>query len=402
MIIIHLFLKKTIQNKQNLLLLPLIFFIIMFFYFFTSTQQNNTNVFYEKYLYNDSISYDDIIEEANHEDIEEQWIFENDQILKEKWQSYQTKKQTIFLKHEANNLFLSESLIKEYPSLDVAKYNKGKQEINNYLIKNQLPLKSIKNNTDGSIFLMNILEFLNTPLFFLIFFLLTTKNPLKKYEDKRISLLLTLPVSRYRIVFYDYILYLKKIFIILIEIIFLSLIFGGQSSWRYPVLITLLGEAQILPIYLYLIMLTILYFIIGTFIYLCIYFFTIILKKSTLSIILVSMACMTAPLISQNSVRNIHGLNPFLYTNTEKIVKNKFEKGDLKYILPNDNDSYQNVSAADTMIGGNIVENPYYYANNSFASSIKAIDVSLQPIVLLLYSFILLLLISYCLDRYKI
>ena len=364
---------------------------ILLFFLFTYIKEKEINNYYITHNHNDAETY-------KAEAVEQNDIY--DYLIKKR-DSFKSSSQTFFLEAEQDNQILNQELKDEFKNLDYNKYNKEKIQINEYLLDNNLPLKSIQYNTDGAIFLMNVLEFLNTPIFFFFFCLITPIIFFKKYEDKRINMLLVLPIPRYKILLQDYKLFIRNLVKIVSTVLIISTIvsFGisHQFSWNYPIIITLFNKTRIIPIYIYIVILLFTLFFVNTFFFFLSYFFILLLRKVTLSLIVTITLCILMSIVISHSVNELNGLNPFAYTDVEKLTKNKVADYRIKYVVQTD----RHIGVDKDLYTGNIVENPYYFANDSLANQFQTIDISILPIILLIYSTCLFLIDVYLIDHFK-
>ncbi|BDR57122.1 hypothetical protein [Xylocopilactobacillus apis] len=414
------FLNKAEQIPNKLFLLVAIVFSIGLFLLFTSVKERKINNLYltsfrftkkdkEKVLAEDR-SYKYKSKEIRDWDLKKDEE-ESDYFIK-KYQSLKSDNQEIFLKAEKESLIDSKFVEHtSFNNLDLPSYNLGKKTVNNYLIKHHERLESLNYSTDSAIFTMNVLEFLNTPLFFLLLFLLFPISYFKKFEDGRIRLILTQPAPRIKIVVEDYYLYLKNLLTVLgltVAISFMtSFAISRKCSLLYPVRLTLLGTSQIVPIYLYLLILLIAFFFVGTFIYFMIYFLVLISKKVMAAVFLAIFICVGWNVLVVNNSQTLDAVNPMSYLNVEKLCKNIKSTDHIEDILESQyinsrTEKVSTVPPAAVPFNGNVMENPYYYANQSLAKKTQSIDLVLLPFILLLYSLILFAVCTFLIYRFEV
>ena len=395
------FKTNGIRNKKNTVVI--IIFCLALFLWFTFIQERKISEFnIEKTYYDESMKLNDI-EYAIKNDFSEDDIAHEKKvsdILLKKFQSLKSDDQRFFLQAEIDNQKLNQELTDKFENLNYARYVSGKIMVNNYLITHHLPLKSLSYSTDSAIFTMNVLEFLNTPLFFLAFFLLMPITYFKKYEDGRINFLLVQPIRRSQIVWLDYKLFVSNsMFVLVITVVSASLlafVLSRSLTLDYPVLLTVLGATKIIPIYQYLLVLSTSFFFIGSFIFLLTYFCVLLAKKTMVAILVTIFICFSWNLFISHYGSNLNVINPFAYVNIESLSKSKDTDTDIKYVEQTE----RNINITEDLVVGNVVENPYYYANNSIANQIETVDTTLLPFVLTLFSLTIFGVNVYFLNRY--
>lgn len=397
------FLKKTngIRNKKNTIVI--IIFLLSLFLWFTFIQERKISEFYKKKTYYDESMKLKDIQYAIKNDFTEDDILNEQKIsdtLLEKFQSLVSEDQRVFLQAEIDNQQLNQELTDKFENLSYVNYISGKIMVNNYLITHHLPLKSLNYSTDSAIFTMNVLEFLNTPLFFLTFFLLMPITYFKKYEDGRINFLLVQPIRRSQIVWLDYKLFISNIMFVLfftaVSASSLAFLLSRSFTIDYPVLLTVLGVTKIVPIYQYLLVLSTSFFFIGTFIFLLTYFCVLLSKKTMVAIFVTIFICFSWNLFISHYGSNLNVINPFTYVNIESLSKSKDTDAEVRYVEQTE----RNINITENLVVGNVVENPYYYANNSIAIQIETVDSTLLPFVLTLFSLTIFGINVYLLNRY--
>lgn len=406
----NIFFKKSNYVPSRLFIILMVLTSICMFLWFTSIQEDEIQTFYLKWTYFDKKMKDKSRKGLEEEEFDSEESRQNylkrdereSKLLLKNFQSLKSENQNFFLEVENKNQHLNQELVDEFNELDYKEYNSGKIRVNNYLIKHHLKLKSLNYSTDSAIFTMNVLEFVNTPLFFLCFFLLMPINYFKKYEDGRIKLLLTQPLSRRTIIWEDYKIFSKNslsiVGIISISSLFLSFIASREMSMDYPIQLTLLGKTQIIPIYQYLIMQLISFVFISTFIFFFTYLGLLLCRKTIITLFLTFFICLSWNTFIINSSTSLNGLNPFSYVDIEKVGKSIKHNNDVKYVVQTE----RHIGNYDSdLFMGNVVENPYYYANNSLAKKNNMIDVTLLPIILASFSLFLFVINSYLLSNYK-
>lgn len=398
----YFFIKSNkMTNKKIIIGLTLL--LIVLYLMFTSIKETQITDFYSKWLYYDEEMKNDVMEDWTEKEDGYLEFLEQRNTLIKMYNSFASEDQTFFLQFEKENLKIYEELEEAYEKLNYFKYNKGKAQINDYLIKNKLSLKSIEYSTDSGIFVMNILEFLATPVFFLLFFLLTPMTYYKKYEGNRINLLLTQPILRQDIIWKEYKLFIKNIsnslIFISISSFMASFVTSQQCHLTYPILLTLLGKTQVVPIYLYMLILVISFYFIGTVLFFLTYISVLLVRKVVLSILLVTILCLFLTAITNTSTSIFNGVNPFAYMNIEKMIKTSKTNTQVKYI---DQTSKKKITLTEYVIIGNVTENPYYYANESLASRIWTVSIVLMPIILGVTAIILFFVSAYLLTKLTI
>lgn len=399
-----IFIKQVNRAKNEKMVIFILIACIISYAFFMRINEKRIHTFYQTSLNSEVQDTETILKDKTIlSDKEFKKAIEEDLMnIKKQINSINSKDQSYFLQEEIKNLYLNQELVDEYKGLDYENYNIGKKKVNQYLIRNKLPMKSIQYSTDSAIFLTNLLEFMNSPIFFFLFFLLTSYSYFMKFENRKVNLLLALPIERQKIVNKDYFSFLlnllKWVLTVILIAFIISFLFSFNFSWNYPVLITLFGMTRIVPIYFYMLILLIALLFIGTFFFFLSYFFTIILKKAMVSMLLALLMCFSMLFFIETSTNPMHGLNPFSYLNTEKLVKNRENENNMKKVVYSEKHIPDNNTSEE--IFPNIIENPYYYANDSISRRIKTIDIVFLPFILGIYSFILYILVSIFLSKY--
>lgn len=323
------------------------------------------------------------------------------------FESYQSQNQQLFLEYEIKNLYaLNWQNLKEMTvgydmtNFDEKNYILRKNETNQYLIDHQLQLKSVKYSTDSALFVMNILEFCTTPLFFLLFFLLFFIHHFKKFEDGRIKFLLTLPLKRTNILKQDFVLFLKQVCLTMsLTVLFsfgCSFILSRKMTWNYPILTTILGKTHILPVYLYCILLVLAFIFVSCFLFLFTYLILLLSKKVIVALFLSFIISFSFNFLANTVPTTVQGLNPFAYINVGRIMKGT-NKG-LENLGSLETSSTEESNTPARLI----VENENYYLNQSLAKKTHSVDIVLLPLVLSLFIFILIILNGYLMIHYKI
>jgi len=283
----------------------------------------------------------------------------------------------------------------------ISEYNIGKIMVNSYLIEHDLPLKSLRYNTDAAIFTMNILNYLTTPFFFGIILLIYFLHLFQKYENGQIKFLITQPTKRRAIVISDCTYFLKKISGLLVYILIIaflsSFIWSRSISINFPMLITFFGNPKIIPIWLYVLILISAFYFIGFFIFLLTYLLVIVSKKVIFSVLL-SLLIMVSinGLIQLFPSQVTHVVNPFSYVWAQKVATGTDQQSDVHTY-----NSQINVDGKVVTMEV-AIENARYYAYDSLSRRNGYIDIVYLPIVLVVFIFLLFELIVVYLNRYNI
>lgn len=403
-------LEKKTWNK-SIFLIPILLIIGILVVHYTN-EEKIEKVYYENFYFDTKIAtWNENIANSSEYDSETE---KQESIIQTKntnneylaiFESYQSKNQELFLKYELKSLpafnwkyFKLNSLNME--NFDEKSYILKKSKINQYLIDNHLQLKSVKYSTDSALFVMNILEFCTTPLFFLLFFLLFFIQHLKKFEDGRIKFLLTLPLVRINILKQDLLLFLKQICLIMSFIVLFSLIcsftLSREMTWNYPILTTILGQTKILPVYLYCVLLILAFIFISFFLFLFTYLIVLLCKKVMVALLLSFIFSFSFNFLANEMPSIMQGLNPFAYVNVGRVMKG--ENTGREQALYTESSSTEEMNTAARLI----IENENYYLNQSLSKRTKSVDIILLPLVLLLFIFLLALLNGYLITHYKI
>ncbi|MHC5229829.1 hypothetical protein ACYSNW_16320 [Enterococcus sp. LJL99] len=202
-----------------------------------------------------------------------------------------------------------------------ASYVKGQTQFFSYLKKNKLPLVSSKASISNWFFQIAVLKYLATPFGLMILIILIGLIHLRKYENKNIAFLTTLPIERWKLLWADTVFYSINLALFLVSLFFicyiLGFIFGQKLPFDYPVITRIEGNIVLMPVYKILIQLYCCTFLVGTLIYQLCYGVVLLIKKSIFAIFgtvfiifLMSFFFQHTTIISES----FSAYNPFSYT----------------------------------------------------------------------------------------
>lgn len=396
--------KRTLNLKNGMFLMIMLFLaVLMLFLINTDLSEKETHYIDTKIRYTEemAIKNKEVLISSYEKNILD---FENDngnslkKILNMEqtfstqelhvYQQFKKKYWTPYLNRE--NIYISKIDFSNQKGLlfpeDYREMVQAKIFLNTELIKNNFPYQSTRYGVYNYLFLYSLLSHLCSPLGIAIYLLFFGSVHFKSFNNKKIKLAITMPISRMSILISNTLIFLFRIVCITLIICLFAFTIAsigrGKVSYDYPI-ITFNQGIQLIPIYYFILKILCSFFLIMIFSFVFCQFIVLLTKTDFMAILLSTLIIVSFAYTLQIKVNSTHAISaflPFTYATPSRIISGE-SKEDIILFGHSDINGYPNTA---------ILENQGYYVGDSLSKRNPYISDGLGAIVVTSWTMITL------------